>query len=80
MLGYASHCFALAINFNIKETTMKKDLYELGGLNEHDIYRIEQALKLHEGTINTEAAPPRASDNGYFYIKVGYMDYGRKLS
>lgn len=58
---------------------MKRDLYELGGLNGHDIYRIEQALKLHEGTINTEIAPPRASENGDFFIKIGFVDHGRSF-
>jgi len=66
-------------NFKRKGYYMKKDLFELGGLNEHDIYRIERTLKLHEGTINTEAAPPRASDNGDFYIKIGFVDHGKKL-
>jgi len=59
---------------------MKKELYELSGLNEHDIYRLEQALKLHEGTINTQAAPPRASENGDFYIKIGFIDHGKSFS
>lgn len=79
MLGSASHCFALADdNFKRKGYYMKRDLFELGGLNEQDIYRIEKTLKLHEGTINTEAAPPRASDNGDFFIKIGFVDHGKK--
>ena len=59
---------------------MKKDLYEHGGLNENDIRRIERVLGLYEGTISTEVAPPRASDNCDFFIKVGFIDYGKKLS
>ena len=58
---------------------MKRDIYELNGLNDRDIYRIEQALKLHEGTINTEIAPPRASENGDFFIKIGFVDHGKSL-
>lgn len=58
---------------------MKRDLYEYGGLNENDIRRIERVLGLYEGTINTEAAPPRASENGDFFIKIGFVDHGKKL-
>ena len=58
---------------------MKKDIYELNGLNDRDISRIEKALGLYEGTINTEAAPPRASENGDFFIKIGFIDNGRSF-
>lgn len=58
---------------------MKIDLYEQSGLCEHDIRRIERVLGLHEGTIGTEAAPPRASEHCDFYIKVGFVDHGKKL-
>ena len=58
---------------------MKRDLYEHNGLNENDIRRIERVLRLYEGTIDTDAAPPRASDNGDFFIKIGFNDHGKKL-
>lgn len=58
---------------------MKRDLYEHNGLDENDIRRIERVLGLYEGTISTEVVPPRASDNGDFYIKIGFIDHGKKL-
>lgn len=58
---------------------MNRDLYEHNGLDENDIRRIERVLGLHEGTISTEVAPPRASDSGDFYIKIGFIDHGKKL-
>lgn len=59
---------------------MKKDIYELNGLNDRDIRRIEKALGLYEGTINTDAAPPRASENGDFIIKISFVDHGKDFS
>lgn len=55
----------------------KHDFYELNELTETYIKRIEQALRLHNGTIKTELAPPRASENGDFYIKIGFVDHGK---
>jgi len=59
---------------------MRIDIYELTGVDSRDIRKIERVLGLHEGTINIEAAPPRASDNGDFFVKIGFFDNGKKLS
>lgn len=56
---------------------MKRELYEFNKLTETDIKRIEQALRLHDGTIKTELAPPRANEHGDFYIKIGFVDHGK---
>ena len=56
---------------------MKRELYEFNRLDETDIKRIEQALRLHEDTIKTELAPPRANEHGDFYIKIGFVDHGK---
>lgn len=57
---------------------MKRELYEINELTETDIKRVEQALRLHEGTIKTEQAPPRASEHGDFFIKIGFVDHGKQ--
>lgn len=59
---------------------MRTELYEYEGLNDEDIRRIERVLGLHEGTINTDIAQPRSSEHRDFYIRVGFYEYGRKLT
>ncbi len=59
---------------------MRIEIYELTGVNSRDIKNVEKALGLHEGTVNTDAAPPRASVNGDFFVRIGFIDHGKKLS
>lgn len=59
---------------------MRTEIYELTGASEKDIRRVEKALGLHEGTVNTDAAPPRASENGDFFVRIGFIDHGKRLS
>ena len=59
---------------------MRIDIYELTGVNGRDIKKVEQVLGLHEGTIRADAAPPRAAENGDFFIKIGFFDHGKRLS
>lgn len=59
---------------------MRIDIFELTGVNSRDIKKVEQVLGLHEGAVNTDAAPPRASEKGDFYVKIGFFDYGKRLS
>jgi hypothetical protein len=56
---------------------MKTALFELTHATETDIERIEQALRLHAGTIDLSNVPLRSIENRDLYVLIGYHSYSR---